>query len=226
MTRHIVTMMIVAALLASAVSGWAEQQYLYVPQAVAADEKASKSDGILVREIPIKKGDTLSHISQKFSGHSSYYPQILLFNDIKNPNRIYTGDLLRVPVSRNRDALRPGKKTLKKRHSKASTAVVSQQRATGDQKKSVIAEESMGEVTPKPVAPLVKHARKTKPSPEASAAASEQLLFERAIKAYRQDDYRAALELFDRFLVEYPSSALAADATLYKAECYLKQSNQ
>jgi TolA-binding protein len=58
------------------------------------------------------------------------------------------------------------------------------------------------------------------------SAASEQRQFERAVKAYRLGDYRRAVELFDRFLADYPASSLAADASLYKAECYLKQSSQ
>jgi TolA-binding protein len=62
--------------------------------------------------------------------------------------------------------------------------------------------------------------------PAAADGASGQKLFERAITAYRKDDCRTALELFDRFLSAHPSSPLAADATLYKAECYLKQSGQ
>lgn len=225
MSRRVVGMIIAIGMLAGAASGWG-QQYLYVPKAVGADEKVQKSDGVLVREVPVKKGDTLSAISRTFSGHASYYPQILLFNDIKNPNRIYTGDLLRVPVSRSDATLRPVKKTLKKRHAKVSTDGAAQDSSVGDQKKGAAVEDSMREVTPKPVATAGKRTKSAKQPPEAPAATSEQRLFERAIKAYRQDDFRAALELFDRFLADYPSSPLAADATLYKAECYLKQSNQ
>jgi len=61
---------------------------------------------------------------------------------------------------------------------------------------------------------------------EASDAASGQRLFESAVKAYRQDDCRTALELLDRYLADNSGSPLAADATLYKADCYLKLSAQ
>jgi outer membrane protein assembly factor BamD (BamD/ComL family) len=61
---------------------------------------------------------------------------------------------------------------------------------------------------------------------EASEAASGQKLFESAVKAYRQDDCHAALELLDRYLADHSGSPLAADATLYKADCYLKLSAQ
>jgi TolA-binding protein len=63
------------------------------------------------------------------------------------------------------------------------------------------------------------------PKPSVSTVAGQQL-FEKAVKAYRQDDYREALELFDRYLTDNPGSPMAADASLYKAECYLKLSAQ
>ena len=60
----------------------------------------------------------------------------------------------------------------------------------------------------------------------AADAASGHKLFEAAVKAYRQDDCRTALELLDRYLTDNSGSPLAADAQLYKAECYLKLSAQ
>ena len=75
------------------------QQYLYAPQPVPSGQKASPQDGVLVQEIEIQKGDTLYALSRKFSGRGMYFPQILLFNSIKNPNLIYTGDILKVPVT-------------------------------------------------------------------------------------------------------------------------------
>jgi TolA-binding protein len=59
-----------------------------------------------------------------------------------------------------------------------------------------------------------------------SAETAGQKLFEAAVKAYRKDDCRTALELLDRYLAENSGSPLAADANLYKAECYLKLSAQ
>lgn len=55
---------------------------------------------------------------------------------------------------------------------------------------------------------------------------SGQKLFEAAVKAYRRDDCRTALELLDRYLADNAGSPMAADANLYKAECYLKLSAQ
>lgn len=57
-------------------------------------------------------------------------------------------------------------------------------------------------------------------------ATAGQRLFEEAVTSYRKDDCLAALELLDRFLAGNPGSPMAADANLYKAECYLKLSVQ
>jgi TolA-binding protein len=64
------------------------------------------------------------------------------------------------------------------------------------------------------------------PSPAVDSAITGQKLFEAAVKSYRQDDCRTALEQFDRYLADNSGSPLAADANLYKAECYLKLSAQ
>ncbi|MGB9080081.1 MAG: tetratricopeptide repeat protein, partial [Desulfuromonadaceae bacterium] len=59
-----------------------------------------------------------------------------------------------------------------------------------------------------------------------AAATAGQRLFEEAVTSYRQNDCHTALELLDRFLAGNPDSLLAADANLYKADCYLKLSAQ
>jgi len=213
MTHRVSGMVLTIPLLTGATPGWSQQQYLYAPRPLAAGETVRKSDGVLVQEVAVKKGDTLSALSRTFSGRGSYYPQILLFNDIKNPNRIYTGDVLRVPVSRRavtgQAAGAPSAAGLTKGAAKAEKKRARKHTAA---------------------APARRHTRHAQQQPAAAAASAstsaEQRLFERAIKAYRQDNYRTALQLFDRFLAAYPASALAADASLYKAECYLKQSSR
>lgn len=164
------------------------QDYLYQPRPLAQDERPAADDGLLVREVQVKKGDTLSHISKRFSGRGAYYPQILLFNRIKNPHLIYPGDLLRVPVTGQRAA---------QQHAKPAVA-----NAT--------------------VTPVVKSKR---PAPvEAAPQTSEQTDFNRALGAFKRGDCNEAVALFDRFIAVYPQSALLPEATLNRAECYLKQS--
>lgn len=260
----------VALLLLSLVSPVRGEQYLlYSPKPVGSDETVQTKDGVLVREVPVQKGDTLSGISRKYSGHGSYYSQILLFNDIKNPNLIYSGDTLKVPVTKGpaeeetgnaperkaKSAVRPGRKA--RRHHAATSSHPRKQHAA-KQAAGAATELSLGELkqlekkqpSKRTVAGEARGAakqakgattRKTGPAAAQSAQAvaarqeqhqvtaastSGQRLFEQALKAYRQEECRAALELFDRFLAENSASPQAADASLYKADCYMKLSAQ
>ncbi len=179
--------------LAGAVPGWCDQFYLYSPRTVESPAVNHAASEILVREIQVQKGDTLYGLSRRFSGHGSHYPQILLFNDIKDPDKIYAGSLLRLPVT-----------------STASPADVP----------------VLPQPKPASAAPSAPKPAKVSTPAAAKGEAASQKLYEQAIKAYRRNDCPAALDLFDRFLALDPSSPLAADAGLYKAECYLKQSGQ
>ena len=259
---------------------WGEQFYLYSPRPVTPEEtKDAKDakDGVLVREVEVRQGDTLYGISRNICGRGMYYPQIILFNDIKNPDQIHAGDILKVPVTKGHPSGEKGTAPVhrKKRvahkasrtHTAASTAVSSgtspvtaksssgqlselaldelkptdrdkkkraaaKQVASGGQKrvgdkgvtaappsasgKPAVAEGARPSVAPRP----------EQGSASATDAAAGQRLFERAIKAFRQDDCRTALELFDRYLTSYSNQPQAADASLHKAECYMKLSGQ
>ncbi len=225
-------------------------------------------NGILVQEIEVRKGDTLYDLSRKFSGHGMYFPQILLFNSIKNPNLIRTGDTLRIPVSKREanvsertdskpaDASRKsetsgGKNTAVKSEShppaRQSSAVLpdsargtelslsdlntgGKSKHKAKRKKKALAHTKRDQARKSPsVTPLVSPL----PSPYKGAAvtpaidtATGQKLFEAAVNAYRREDCRTALELLDRYLADNSGSPLAADANLYKADCYLKLSAQ
>lgn len=197
--------MVGALLLLASSTVWG-QDYLYRPHPVTPGEQPSASDGVLVREVQVKKGDTLSRISRRFSGRGSYYPQILLFNSIKNPHLIYPGELLRVPVTGQ----------------------------AGGQK--VVAAATSGDAKPHP-AHSARRATVKKKSPAKPEAAvhvaqpaaqpsGEQASYQRAMEAYTRGDCSQAVQLFDRFIAEYPSSSLLSEATLNRAECYLKLSGQ
>ena len=239
---------------------------LYAPQPVATRQKSPSQEGIIVQEIDIQKGDTLYHISRKFSGHGMYFPQILLFNSIHNPNLIYPGNKLKVPLTHHADndenaASKPVEKSdkakaagvKKTRPEMKATAPARQSTATPQNteislselrapetakstksthknkpvlpaRKNTVSEAS---AVPKLSAPLPAYYTRQVPTiPPAVNAVSNQKLFEAAVKAYRVDDCRTALELLDRYLLNNPDSPLAADANLYKAECYMKLSAQ
>ncbi|NTV49322.1 MAG: LysM peptidoglycan-binding domain-containing protein [Geobacteraceae bacterium] len=249
-----------------AIPAWGQQYLLYTPQPATAELKTPPPDGILVQEIEIQKGDTLYDLSRKFSGRGMYFPQILLFNSIKNPNMIYSGKTLRVPVTHKEvhdseqinhklpDAVNKPRTSMKSKKAplksvpqttpRQSDTVMSQVSsastelslsdlktvATKKKKESSIKKRNAGHTKKKPSHVAT---AKTSSSPLASASATHKIadtagqkLFEAAVKAYRKDDCRTALELLDQYLIDNSGSPLAADANLYKAECYLKLSAQ
>jgi TolA-binding protein len=207
MTRIASGLTVIVALLSFALPAMSQQYYIYSPKAAGSEAKENRADGeILVSEIIIRKGDTLSALSRKYSGKGSYYPQILLFNDIKNPNLIRTGDSIRVPVKNDKTGSAETK-SRRKAHSKSMPA------------KALKADSYVAPVT------ASSEPQKEKNAP-AVISTDEQKLFEQASRAYRSGDCRSAIESFERILSEYSSSPLAADASLYKADCLLKLSGQ
>lgn len=228
-----------------ALPAWGQQYYLYEPRPLTVEEKNQATAGVLVTEVSVQKGDTLYDISRKFSGHGMYYPQILLFNKIKNPNLIYPGNTLKVPVTHesNRTEQAPSKKpSIKSKKLGNDDRTVSPKPALpgyeiplsdlnkldkGKNKAGISKTRSVGkgrDITKNEKA-VVSGTAGSSPGLSGDSAASQKL-FEKAVKAYRQNNFRSALELFDQYLAANSNSPLAADASLYKAECYLKLSSQ
>ena len=269
MTPYIFRTIIITLVFCAAHSSWAQQYLLYAPQPAASVQKSPSQEGIIVQEIEVKKGDTLYGLSRKFSGHGMYFPQILLFNTIKNPNLIYPGNKLKVPVTQDDTIVKstdskplgtphkakvPGDEKAPQKTVSAPAAEqpniappvpaqnaelsLNELKAAGSAKSSKIAPKKKTAIqarkkTPPESAsvtnlsaPLPASHTPQAPPNRASDAASGQKLFEAAVKAYRIEDCRTALELLDRYLVDNSGSPLAADANLYKAECYLKLSSQ
>lgn len=180
-----------------------------------------RGKGVLVRRIIIQRGDTLSQLSRDFSGKGSYFPQILLFNDITDPDLIFAGKELMVPVSKQ-----------------AAVSKISPPRENVPQplKKSALRKPAPAKQSgTKTTAPTEKHKRPVADKPSAKKQLPDRRLlvnkgeqdsYSKAINAYRREEYEKALALFSRFLERYPSSSMAPDASLYKAECLLKLSGQ
>jgi LysM repeat protein len=254
---------IVAVAFSMSLPAWGRQYLLYEPRPVTSDQPVTPEEGILVQEVEVKKGDTMYDLSRKFSGRGMYYPQILLFNSIKNPRLIYPGSILKIPVSHR-------SKTITKRHAgsahdassrdsgpaslparvesevkfPSSPAVETpvEKGAPGESgtpdvtnkktekrrtlRSKVAADTGKNAQVPAKQGSLPSTRKKGAAVQSKGDGAKSQELFEHAVKAYRQDDCRTALELFDRYLSGNSDSLLAADANLYKAECYLKLSTQ
>lgn len=183
-----------ALLLFGATASWGAD-YLYAPKPF---EGEAVGDGVLVREVTVKKGDNLSRIAKKYSGRDYYYPQILLFNDIKRPHWIQIGQVLRVPLSRKAAAS----------HGQQQAVV-----EKGPERKS-LAQELTVEVPKK----------KAEKQRLTAAAQGERNAYNRGLEAYKKGECETAIAQFDRFISSYPTSALLPEATLNRADCYLKLS--
>jgi len=194
-----------ATLLATVAPG-STRSYLYRPEPLDGnDPVTSPRDAILVREITIEKGDTLFGLARRHIGRGIYYPQILLFNQIDNPNLIYAGRTIRIPVP--------------------STPPVTPPPA------AVETRPLPEPVVPSPVQ-TKPHAAAAKPAPEPPAASPPPPsdagpdLYASAVAAYKSGNCRTAVDLIDRYLSRFPDSPLSADLLLYRADCYLTLSGE
>lgn len=204
MARH--DLLIVTSLLALSVAGAlpcrGEEMLLYAPKPAAGEQApADPKDGVLVTTVTVKRGDTLKNISKKHIGVAGWFPQVLVFNTIKNPDLIHPGDKLLVPV---RPGKSPSVQAPASRRASHRAASHVKHRATHRAKSAA------------------GHARQvTKP-----AQTGETESFHQARKAYLDRNYQMALELFSSFLKKFPRSGYAADASLYRADCYLHLSGE
>lgn len=190
--RTLVTLGCLAMLALTCGGVQAEEMLLYTPKEfTGAQAPASPKEGVLVRTVTVQRGDTLAKISKKHIGVAAYFPQMLVFNSIKNPDLIHPGEKILVPV-------RPGKAAQSQKHHAARRAVPKKRR---------------------PVPSVASVAK-------APAKPAEQELFQGAQRTYLEHDYRTALARFNDFLNKYPHSRFAADASLYRADCYLHLSGE
>ena len=229
-TRTMISALLIGALAAPA---GAHQYYLYSPKPVTKDISYTAKDGVLVKDVPVERGDTLFDISRRLNGRGSYYPQILVFNEMKNPNLIHPGDVLKVPVR----SFAAGERLASAAVPAAATSARSPQPSAAEPVTDISISDLKRHETkkakrPAPAkrkTPAAQPSTESKPASEVQATppsqpSAEQQLYGQALSAFSKEDFRGAITRFERFLAEYPSSALAPDAALYKAESYMKLS--
>jgi hypothetical protein len=174
--------------------GWADDYFQYLPSALEAETASIREDGILVKRITIRRGDTLSALSRRYSGKGFYYPQILLFNRIGNPNRIYAGKELIVPLPVSA-------------YGRGSAPAASETTRGANPRDSV-------RTQPQP-RPREREKR---------ISSSELRLYKQSVALLDRGECRRALDGFSLFLKKYPDSPLSPDVHLHRADCYLRLS--
>jgi LysM repeat protein len=178
------------------VSAWGDDYFQYLPSPLETETTPTREDGILVKKITIRKGDTLSNLSRHYAGRGYYYPQILLFNKISDPNLIIAGRELLVPVS----------------------SPVSR-RKTANTPSGMTRRSNLREAIQDPSGSESWEKRK-RPSH------AERRLYRQAVALLDRGEYNRALNGFSLFLKKYPDSPLSPDAHLHRADCYLRLSGR
>jgi LysM repeat protein len=225
-TKPIVSVLLMLLAGVPALAAAADYQ-LYAPRpAEPAQAPPVPGEGVLTKTITIQRGDTLSGLSHKYSGKGSYFPQILLFNRIDDPNLIYAGDSLQVPVTRAEVAETPAKPAKATKAGKAPKQAkpakkVASRKSNGKAVARVTTPRSAPAVAKQAPAPAA--ATDSMPQPPV-ANTTGQNHFQRAVTMYKRGEYRQALDAFEQFQNRYPDSPLVPDAALYRADCYLKMS--
>ena len=195
-------------------------------------------DGVSYREVTAQKGDTLYALSRKYSKEGSSYAETLRFNDIRDPDQIVSGDVIKVPLFQEKKAKqRATAKQIK------PPAVLPKQPTTARLAGKAVREPSLNHLKEPIVVKNELSAKAIISSPQQPSTApvkaciplqltfsnnssSGPKLFEQAVKSYRSGDCQTAIQLFGRYLSEQPTSALTADASLFIADCYLKLSGK
>jgi len=228
---------LLGTLLAPALSS-GEEFFLYTPKtAEGGPAPASPEEGVLCRKITIKRGDTLSGLSRKYLGRGSWYPQVLPFNTIKNPDLIYSGKKLLVPVPAGQ-ATEVAEKA--PAVAEQSAPVAEKKGAAKKRGKRVVVRHKGAAVPAKvekapaqtalpeiaPVEHSVPAVAKPERAPVQLPSAGESESYRLAKQAYLSGDYQKALELFSDFLSRYPNSVSSADAALYRADSMLHLAGQ
>ena len=225
----LLTLPCLLATLLTPVLSCGEDFLLYTPKpAEGGQAPASPDQGIMVRSLTVKRGDTLAKLSKKYIGRASWYPQVLLFNSIKNPDLIITGDKLLVPVPSGQAAASEQKGTPEKKHAKGKRH--HGRRRAAPRHRGVAKTEAVGQGAAQPETSQRETVRpetaKPKKSQKLAATSKEQESYLQAKLAYLAGDYQKSLTLFTEYLRKYPNSAAAADASLYRADCLMHLSGQ
>jgi len=190
-----IALAIILAVVASPAS--ADEYQLYKPQKAKSGDVPVAGDGVLTKTIIIQRGDTLSKLSRKYNGRSSFFPQILLFNKIENPDLIFAGKTLRVPLTR-KEAINGKKEEAMRGTAKKKPSTTEGNKTSAKMRTRRYT--SVGGRVGKP-------------------------LFNSGVSAYMNGRYDEAIEIFDRYLTVYPNSPDAPDAALYRSDSYMKLSN-
>jgi LysM repeat protein len=158
---------------------------------------ASEEIQVLSR-LTIKKGDTLWKLSKQTFGKGAYYPQLLAYNSVQDPDKIYAGKTLLLPEG-----------TLN-RHPELATRLAGKT-ATVVFPAPPASPSAASPGGPPPAA---------SPAPAPRAANEEESEVRMIIEWAQQEKCGKVIAAADRFLSRYPESSRLVTVLWHQAECY------
>ncbi len=178
--------------------------------------KPAPQDIKVLSGLTIQKGDSLWRISRRTLGRGSYYPQILAFNQIENPDRIYEGRALFMPAG----PLTRHPELASRFAGKSATIVFPAVAGLAGAEPALIPPSRMSrEAEPRPKAVGGK-----KTASVSAGAARKENGGETEVRAIitlaDQGKCRDVVDAVDRFLARHPDSAHLATLLWHQAECY------
>lgn len=179
---------------------------------------------LVLVELRVAKGDTLWKFAKRYLARPQYYAQFLVYNNIKNPNRIYPGQILWVPLGPLKDhpeifSGQPVPRWILLRSDLPAAPQLSSPIQAGVPVPLPAPPVETGRsVTEKPSS----SDREPPSSPKAAPPVSDpaQAEFEQDFDLFNRGDYSTAAGRFESFLVTYPDSPLRVKAEYYLAESY------
>jgi len=187
---------------------------------------------LVLVKIQVSKGDTLWKFAKRYLKRPHYFAQFLIYNQIKNPNRIYPGQSLWVPLGPVKDhpEVFSGQQVPRwivlqsdLPAGQADLPVTRQPDLLPDH--PAVGQGQSDQQGPQPPAVIVPTIteKETAASPEAPSLPAPdpaQVEFEQDLNLFNRGDYSTAAGRFESFLATYPDSPLRLRAEYYLAESY------
>jgi LysM repeat protein len=178
----------------------------------AASLRPAPQDIKVLSRATIRKGDSLWRISKRVFGRGAYYPQLLAFNAIENPDRIYEGESLLLPTG----TLAHHPELAARLAGKTATVVFPSPPAPAGAASAVSPPVRVGRET----APRTKEVRGKTAAASARADNGEETEARTILSWADQGKCENVIAAAERFVSRHPDSAHLAAVLWHQAECH------
>ncbi len=181
---------------------------------VPASFKPAPQDITVLSRMTIRKGDSLWRIARRTFGRGAYYPLLLGFNPIEDPDLIYEGRSLLLPAGTL--ASRP---ELASRLAGKAATIVFPAPAPQTAPQTASPERVRRESAPASAEVRAKKPRAL-PATASQKESGEEAEVQTIVELANRGDCPGVIAAADRYLARHPRSPYQATVLLHQAECY------